>query len=439
MVVLGLWSALGTPPSAALPSATTSAPIARPCSVPALPLPGSAPTSGQPPMVGPAVTALTGGAARHAFSVDGTNLVVQPPRPGDRPSITAHQAECDALAALGDDNAPLSGSAGSGVAVGYARVSVAPGFFPPPSGPPGTDLTPGDVQPTMPASTPYQNRLAWVVVLTHQVVVSCPLETSPPTTAPPRATDDDYQVFLVDARTGRDALVYSESQPGQCGSSVRMAATLIQPREQVSVPWILTSRDPDGYSGTLTASMLPCDGHSDPVLLDENSDTLRVLVERPVGARCGAPRPVQLTLHAATVTSDLPPEVTHAPTGLYTGFPASGGSAVPTTTTPGRTGGRLVPATPQEDGTTIAVNVDDVVTVEPDQNAWKSAVPQLSNPVVSSDPAVLGPLEKPQPLVAEFRAWKPGRAVLSLPASACRSVPAGQSSCWVVHVVVRAR
>ena len=53
---------------------------------------------------------------------------------------------------------------------------------------------------------------------------------------------------------------------------------------------------------------------------------------------------------------------------------------------------------------------------------------------------MLGPLTSaPQPLVAEFRAWKPGTAEITVPESACVHPGSDQLPCtgpFVVHVVV---
>jgi hypothetical protein len=299
--------------------------IGSPCALPTLPKAGqSTGNSGAPRMIGPAVTALTGSAVRHPFSVDGTNLTVNPPLATDHPRVPATQAECDALAALNTENAPLSGETGSGVAIGYGRVTVLSTLFPPLTGQPGvTDETPGDVQPKFPPATPYQNRLAWVVVFTHQVVEPCPMQsTTTPTTAPLR-TDYDYEVFLLDANSGRDAQLYTESQPNPCGGTGRLPASLFQPAEQVSVPWSLMTVSGNRYSGTIVASVLPCDGYSNPQFIDRTGNGLQVIVTRPVGASCGSSELVPMRVNAATVTSKLPTKVKHDWVGLDTGTAAT--------------------------------------------------------------------------------------------------------------------
>src|SRR3984957_15643246 len=82
------------------------------CAVPPLPH-GVATSSSRPGMLaGPAVSALTGGAARHGFALDGRDLVVDPPRPHDVPAVTADQAICGAMAST----AGLSGDVQQGAA-----------------------------------------------------------------------------------------------------------------------------------------------------------------------------------------------------------------------------------------------------------------------------------------------------------------------------------
>jgi hypothetical protein len=65
----------------------------------------------------------------------------------------------------------------------------------------------------------------------------------------------------------------------------------------------------------------------------------------------------------------------------------------------------------------------------------------FTSPAVSTNPTVLGPLTaSPQPLVAEFRAWKDGTAEITVPQSACIHPSSGQSPCngpFVIYVVVR--
>jgi hypothetical protein len=388
-------------------------------------------------MTGPAVGALTGHAIKATFSLDHDDLVVTPPERGDRPKVSANYAECNAVASQNADNYQLSSFAESGVAVGYGRVTVAAKLFPPAQGPPGINTSPGLVAPKMPPSQPYERRLAWVVVFRVEMVTACPLERVGTTFPAPLPTDYNYAVFLVDADTGRDALIYQESEANPCGLASRVPPSLDEPQELVSVPWTLVSRNPDGYSGTISATLLPCDGYDSPVLIDRGGSTLRVLVDRPVGADCGAPVQVTMGVNASVVTTDLPGTIGHDPVGLYLNLPEPSPAsttpkeASPPTTVP------LITLDAQSNGQTLRVMVGNVLVVNPLPGAQGNG--PAPNRVASSDPAVLGALANPQPIVAEFRAWKPGRATLTVPESACRSPGSDQLPCsspWVVHVVV---
>ena len=204
------------------------------CVVSALPhgVPGS--SSSTTKLSGPAVSALTGGAARHGFSLDGGDLVVKPPRRGDAPLLSANQAICGAMAST----AGLSGSVTQGVAAGYGRVSVAARFFPAITGFP----SPGDVAAKYPMVASFHNRLAWLVVVhTFPAAYSCPAESGPVRLVP-RLSDHGYEVFMIDARTGTDALVYREGGPGGCSAGARVPPSVGVAEESVSVPWTLVSR-----------------------------------------------------------------------------------------------------------------------------------------------------------------------------------------------------
>jgi hypothetical protein len=388
-------------------------------------------------MTGPAVGALTGHAVAAAFSLDHGGLIVTPPERGDRPKVSANYAECNALASQNGDNNQLSSFVDSGVAVGYGRVTVAEKLFPPAQGPPGTDITPGFVAPKMPPSQPYQRRLAWVIVVREEMVWACPLQRVTTTLPPMLATDDNYEVFLVDADTGRDALIYQESEANPCGFPTRVPPSLDEPQELVSVPWTLMSRNPDGYSGTISATVLPCDGYQSPALIDRGSQTLQVVVDRPVGADCGAPVQVTMGVNAAVVTADLPVTIGHDPVGLDLNLPQPGPTSAPAKVAAPPTTVPLINLDAQSNGQTFRVEVGNVLVVNPLPGA--QAAGPVPNPVTSSNPGVLGPLAQPQPIVAEFRAWKPGLATLTVPMSACRSPGSGQVPCttpWIVHVVV---
>ena len=399
------------------------------CSLPSLPhgVRQTAHTSTR--LSGPAVSALRGGAARRGFTLDGNDLVVKPPRPGDAPFLSAHQALCGAMASTGG----LSSAAAQGVAVGYGRVSLAKMFFPAITSFP----YPGNVAAQSPTVASFHDRLAWLVVVhENSPALSCPAE-SHPVHLVPRPGDHGYEVFMIDARSGTDALIYWEGGPGGCTSGARVAPRVGVAGESVSVSWTLVSRNPDGYSGTIAATAFPCDKVPDPVLVDQAGPNVAVVVTQPFG-QCGQPESIPISLHAAVVTANLPAVIGHDPTGLLTGFSArpatpSGTTSTTTTTVPPA----LVPVNISTSGQTLDVSVGEVVTMNPLPGAQGTS---FTNPAVSSDPAVLGPLtSSPQPLVAEFRAWKPGTAEITVSESDCVHPGSGQLPCtgaFVVYVVV---
>ncbi|HKD97417.1 MAG TPA: hypothetical protein VKB69_07400, partial [Micromonosporaceae bacterium] len=159
-------------------------------------LPPAAPFDSSPWMGGPALTALSGGAARQSFSLDSGALTIEPPRQTDIPSVPIGQAKCDAFAS----DAAIGNFAGGGLAIGYGRVTVRRDLL---GGQTVQVVNDADtVAPTLPATPTYLDRLAWVLVVRSQFAVPCPMQVNPPPTPDTRPTDYDYQVFLLDASTG---------------------------------------------------------------------------------------------------------------------------------------------------------------------------------------------------------------------------------------------
>ena len=139
-----------------------------------------------------------------------------------------------------------------------------------------------------------------------------------------------------------------------------------------------------------------------------------------------------LSLHAATVTSDLPAGIAHEPLGPYV-TTGSGTSSTP----PGATGGVLRQVGDQDNGHTIDITVDSVLAIAPLMDVNHDS----ASAVVSSDPTVLGPVDPASHSpVGEFRAWHPGHADLSVSTSACHYPHSGGLPCtgaWIVHVVIK--
>lgn len=430
--------------SAAVPplSGGASPPLPDPagfaCSLPHLPHGTIHPRSSRsasPALSGPAVAALTGGAARRGFSLDHGGLTIEPPERSMRPRLTEHQALCAAMAS------GMSGGVATGVAAGYALVSVQATLLP--------AFTLGAPR-AVPTVRSFHHRLAWLVVERHEQVVFCPAETLPVHPAAPLPSYHAYQVFIIDATTGQDGLIYDEGGgPPPCGFGGLTKPSVSDATERLSVPWTLSSRDPDGYSGTIQAMIPPCATYTDVVLVTQGTNDLGVFVTLPVGACCGPPEPVTLTLHAAVVTADLPTEIAHDPVGLVTGGPAPAPSVSPTTPSAASPPATTAPTTttapalitvgPSDNGQTIQMAVGQVLTVPPLPGAH--GLTTTTNPVTSNNPSVLGPLSSgPQPLVAELRAWEPGTATLTVPEDACKHPGSDQVPCdgpFAVNVVVR--
>ncbi len=273
-------------------------------------------------LTGPALTALTGGPVTQPFRIDGGRLRVDVPQPGDGPGISAVAAACVALASISADGVRFGDLALSGgVRIGLARVTVADSVA---ANSDRVTVGDGDVQPKVGTAPAYHDRLAWVVVVVYEMAVPCPM--IPAGSGAPKATDPlasrqptdfDYQVFLVDAHSGADALTYTEGRPAPCGGPGRLAPSVSVPADVVSVAWSMTARNPDGHSATITADMVTCDGYDPLVLSDEDRPAVvQVLVQRPIGRPCGVVVRRPLTLRAAVATASLPAKLVHAPTGL---------------------------------------------------------------------------------------------------------------------------
>jgi len=301
----------GTAPSQGGPAAgpLTAASAAKPCDVPELA--GSAPGQG---LSGPAVTALTGGAATQGFSLDGGKFLVVPPPAGVRPRVSRTLAECEALAAVESSGEPLFGAYGvSGMAVGYGLVTVSSrlpvsswqGHYP-------------DIDLPTPAPARYQSRLAWVVMFAvFGRAASCPTVTTPPIPAGAPYHGYYYEAFIVDAATGGAALLYDEAAPRQCNGPGLFVPSVSIPVELTSVRWQLDSRGPHGSYATLTAYVPPCDDYTHQVSVIPGTNLVPVLAYGQVAASCGPPRPVTVYVRPGGASRTLPPTLAHLPVGLY--------------------------------------------------------------------------------------------------------------------------
>jgi hypothetical protein len=283
---------------------------ARPCDLPgnmAAPAPGQG-------LTGPAVTDLTGGAVTGGFSLDGGRFAIMPPSAGDVPRVPRAVAECEALAAVASDGEPFIYADGvSQMAAGYGLVTVSASL--PVSAWQGS--YPGLTLPT-PAPARYQRRLAWVAVFRVTDRAGCPGVTQ--TTAPSPGgtyTGYYYEVFIIDAATGGDAITYDEAAPAQCNGPGLSAPGVSIPVELTSVRWELGRLGPHDSHATLIAYVPPCLDYQKQVGVGYGSYLLRVLAYGQVAASCGPPRPVTVRLKPALGPGSLAPNPGHAPTGLY--------------------------------------------------------------------------------------------------------------------------
>jgi hypothetical protein len=245
-------------------------------------------------------------------------------------------------------------------------------------------------------------------------------------------------VFMIDARTGTDAIVYTEGGPGGCRAGERVPPVVSAAEESVSVPWTIVARNPDGYSATISAAVLPCDQVPTSILMDPGDANAQVRVTRPFGPPCGSPEMALIGLDATDVTDDLPAVIGHDPVGLTNLLSLQSRTHPVTATTTTTTAPALVSADASMNGQTLDLTVGQVVALQPLPGSLGSS---FTSPATSSDPAVLGPLtSNPQPLVAEFRAWKAGTADITVPQSACAHPGSDQVPCdgaFVLSVVVR--
>jgi hypothetical protein len=290
--------------------------------VPALPTPA---TMGPGGLGGPVVGALRGGAIQTPLELDSGQLTVTPPQPEAIPSVSADQAECAALASINTNGLTVLQLAEmSGAALGYGLVSVSPHLIATPEIPGYLQGTSNEnTNPTLPAPTAYQRRLAWVVVVKNALPSMGPCRSGSSTTTATGSSqqDYDYLVFLLDAKSGHGGLLYSGAYAQLCASSGDLPPSVSVPAERVSVPWTLGSRTRDGNTAQISATMLPCDGYPYTVFVDRTRPAATVIVDGPVNATCGPPKQVTFTLEADSAASALPAQIGHDRLGPYVTFP----------------------------------------------------------------------------------------------------------------------
>jgi hypothetical protein len=138
-----------------------------------------------------------------------------------------------------------------------------------------------------------------------------------------RALHHNYVVFVVDARGGGDALLYTEGDYGQICANAHDGPHVDVPLTAVSVPWRLVSERPDRTRARIAFDVAPCDGYPTDILADRDTDParIRVVVERPFGPLCGPTRSVIVNARPAVVGASFSATLAHGPIGPYVDSP----------------------------------------------------------------------------------------------------------------------
>lgn len=317
-LVAGCGSA--TPGAGGSPTTSPAGTQAPPATSPLAPCADPAPA--QPAPLDAAVAHdFADGQVETAFSLDSGAFRATPPPPGAKPRISRSLAFCNLLAGNSDNNVPLVEAAvAHGMSFGLALVSVADPLLPS-----GAQNLAGVTSRTVDLQ-PFHARLAWIAVTTPDVVASCPATlpgAGPPTTPPPPSLPG-YQVLAIDADTGADGILYVAQASPPCGGSVDQPARVQPAVENVSEPWTLVSRGPGPQSATISYQRRPCDldefarfaGTGQPaVVVGRDHPGLVRVEDGRLLTTCGPAVSRRLLLRSATVTTDLPQHLVHAPVG----------------------------------------------------------------------------------------------------------------------------
>lgn len=280
-----------------------------------------------PTMPKPVDTALAqhfdDGRLTTAFSLDDGGFRALPAPGNAQPAISASLAFCNLLAGATASNVRvIDAAAAHGMSFGLAVVTVSDSVLR--TGP--RSYLVGGRQLTE-SLRPYHSRLAWIALIDPDVVSNCPgmpaTSASRPTLAPEHLPA--YQILAVDAGTGADGIVYWATTTADCGQSGHQPAGVAPAVEFVSLPWTMISRGPGPQSATISYQPRPCDQREDlgtfgdtgqpAVWADgDHPGLVRVELERILQS-CGPPTPTRILLRSATVTTDLPRHLVHAPVG----------------------------------------------------------------------------------------------------------------------------
>lgn len=310
------WSLSGVVPSTspAMSSSSSASLVAADLCVdpnPALPAPVSPPIPGANGKDGMAST----------WSLDGGQAIVAPAG-NAHPRVDRQQALCTLLAAQDVSHADvLSGD--SGFSLVLAKVTIADRLLASPADA-GTDVgTEVGVQSPAPLSS-FQSRLAWVGVIDPPFMSTCGGDGFAPTSPSPPLVP--YQLLILDAATGSDGLIYETRYYSTCTGTPAFGPDVSTLTVNVSVPWLLLSRDPGGLFATVQATVTSCDVYAGGVNTSRaHVGELEFDVQRPI-TPCVSTHKTDQVVHAPTASDPLPLSLTHAPLGYRDVEPGDGPS-----------------------------------------------------------------------------------------------------------------
>jgi hypothetical protein len=308
------WVAVAALPLGLL-AGCTSGPAGRALECPAAPFQHRV-TSGdleRDPLRGPALGDVSHGVYVHRLALDGAALVVRPPRAHDRAGYPGGEALCEVMASQTTNNFTIGRQSPDTVAAGLARVTVDPSV-------PSLRRQMYGVAPKGPPAARYRDRLAWVVVVSPAVRSNGSAFTCTPLSARERASRHNYLVFVVDAQTGGDALLYTERGYGVACANMRRGGPYVDvPMTSASVPWRLVAFAPRRNFARIAVDVTACDDGPPYVWTDHGSDParVRVVVSRPFGAPCGPAKTVVVTARPEAVNGTFSATLAHAQVGPY--------------------------------------------------------------------------------------------------------------------------
>jgi len=268
------------------------------------------------PLRGPALGDVSNGVFVHRLTLDDGALTVRPPRAHDRGGYPGGDALCEVMASATVNNFGIGRQSPDTIAAGLARVTVDP------SSPSMLEQMYGGPAKRPPAAR-YQDRLAWVFVVSPQIRSNGGPPTCPPPSKQQRATRHNYVVFVVDARSGGDALLYTEGHYGAMCADDRSGPHVDVPLTSVSVPWRLVSERADRTQARIAIDVTSCESYAPVILADHDTDParIRVVVSRPFGppsgSPCGPTKALVLTARPYALHTTLSATLAHDPVGPY--------------------------------------------------------------------------------------------------------------------------